>query len=113
MGNELSQHIDQAQKSGILQLRNFKLTKVTDSSCNSTHTKHSVRENVFMIYIKYLKIPPEIATVAQFLRNLDLSNNKIPQLPANFFTNMKLLKTLNLSSNRLGNLFKFAPFFNI
>lgn len=28
MGNELSRHIDQAQKTGILQLRNFKLTKV-------------------------------------------------------------------------------------
>jgi hypothetical protein len=28
MGNELSQHIDQSQKTGVLQLRNFKLTKV-------------------------------------------------------------------------------------
>jgi hypothetical protein len=29
MGNELSQHVDQAQKTGILQLRNFKLDKVS------------------------------------------------------------------------------------
>lgn len=28
MGNELSKHIEQAQKSGILQLRSFKLNKV-------------------------------------------------------------------------------------
>lgn len=28
MGNELSQHVEQAQKTGVLQLRNFKLTKV-------------------------------------------------------------------------------------
>ena len=28
MGNELGQHIDQSQKTGVLQLRNFKLTKV-------------------------------------------------------------------------------------
>ncbi len=28
MGNELSKHIEHAQKSGVLQLRNFKLNKV-------------------------------------------------------------------------------------
>ena len=28
MGNELSQHIEQSQKTGVLQLRSFKLTQV-------------------------------------------------------------------------------------
>jgi len=28
MGNELGQHIEQSQKTGVLQLRNFKLAKV-------------------------------------------------------------------------------------
>lgn len=73
MGNELGQHIDQSQKTGVLQLRNFKLTKV----------------------------PPELFNIAQFLRNLDLSSNRIQQLPGSLFTQMQLLKTLNLSNNKL------------
>ena len=35
MGNEMSQHIEHAQKTGVLQLRNFKLTKV--SPANETY----------------------------------------------------------------------------
>lgn len=76
MGNELSQHVDQAKKTGILQLRSFKLTK----------------------------LPPEIFPVMQFVRNLDLSGNKLALIPDELFTNAKNLKTLNLSGNRLGTL---------
>jgi Leucine-rich repeat (LRR) protein len=75
MGNELSQHLDNSKKTGILQLRSFKL----------------------------IKIPPEIFPITQFLRNLDLSNNRITVLPPELFTNTKILKTLNLSSNKIGN----------
>lgn len=73
MGNELSQHIDNSQKTGILQLRNFKLNK----------------------------IPPEIMPVAKFLRNLDLSNNRIHEIPTGLFAKLQILKTLNLANNKL------------
>ena len=74
MGNELSQHIDNSQKTGVLQLRSFKLAKV----------------------------PVEVEQVGQFLRNLDLSNNRIQILPATLFLKMNSLKTLNLSANKIG-----------
>lgn len=73
MGNEMSQHIDNSQKTGILQLRNFKLNK----------------------------IPPEILPIAKCLRNLDLSNNRITEIPTGLFAKMQTLKTLNLASNKL------------
>lgn len=73
MGNELSQHIDNSQKTGILQLRNFKLNK----------------------------IPPEILQIAQYLRNLDLSNNRILNIPTGLFAKLQILKTLNLANNKL------------
>ncbi|XP_023332106.1 leucine-rich repeat-containing protein 57 [Eurytemora carolleeae] len=49
------------------------------------------------------KFPPELAKVADKLRNLDLSNNKIPSLPANIGA-FKLLKSLNISKNRIKEL---------
>ncbi|CAF1040330.1 unnamed protein product [Brachionus calyciflorus] len=73
MGNQISEHVDQAQKTGILQLRGFKL----------------------------YKIPPEVFTVTQFLRNLDLSNNRLNIITSNLFINAKILKNLNLSNNRI------------
>jgi len=76
MGNELSQHIDNSQKTGILQLRNFKLNK----------------------------IPPEVLPIAQFLRNLDLSNNRIQEIPTGFFAKLQILKLLNLANNKIGHL---------
>lgn len=48
------------------------------------------------------KVPPEIQSIAHALRNLDLSSNRITQLPVNLFTQMQLLKTLNLSNNKIG-----------
>ena len=48
------------------------------------------------------KIPNELFSVTQFLRNLDLSNNKIKQMPPLMFTQMQLLKTLILNNNRIG-----------
>jgi Leucine-rich repeat (LRR) protein len=76
MGNELSQHVEHAQKTGILQLRNFKLVKV----------------------------PNEILPITHLLRNLDLSSNRLEQLPPELFKKMQLLKNLNLSANRLQSL---------
>ena len=35
------------------------------------------------------------------LRNLDLSRNRIPALPANLGSDFRLLRTLRLSDNRL------------
>jgi Leucine-rich repeat (LRR) protein len=75
MGNELPKHIEPAKKTGILQLRNFKLDKV----------------------------PPEVIAIAPFLRNLDLSNNKLVNLPSDMFKSFKILKTLNISHNQIGN----------
>ena len=82
MGNELSQHLEQSKKTGILQLRNFKLAKV----------------------------PPEVFPITQFLRNLDLSTNKLISLPPELFINTKSLKNLNLSQNKLG-IKKFMLFY--
>jgi Leucine-rich repeat (LRR) protein len=82
MGNELSQHLDQSKKTGILNLRSFKLNK----------------------------IPPEVFQITQFLRNIDLSNNKIVILPSEFFINTKNLKTLNLSNNKIGRQLSFQVF---
>ena len=49
------------------------------------------------------KVPNEVLPIAQFLRNLDLANNRIQQLPTtNFFSRMQILKTLNLSNNKIG-----------
>ena len=84
MGNESSQHIENAQKTGVLQMRNFKL----------------------------LKVPNEIEQIGQFLRNLDLSNNKIQILPQTLFLKMNTLKNLNLSNNRIGKMIHFKINFN-
>lgn len=76
MGNEMGKHVENSQKTGILQLRDFKLSS----------------------------IPPEILPVAKFLRNLDLSNNKLKEIPTGLFAKLQILKTLNFSSNRLESL---------
>ncbi|RNA35469.1 leucine-rich repeat-containing 57 isoform X2 [Brachionus plicatilis] len=73
MGNELSRHIEQAKKTGVLQLRDFKLTKV----------------------------PPELFQIAKSIRNLDLSHNRLTIITSNLFTNMENLKTLNISNNKI------------
>jgi len=73
MGNEQSQHYENSQKTGILQMRNFKLKQ----------------------------IPPEIMPIANSLRNLDLSNNRIQEIPTGLFAKMQILKTLNLANNKL------------
>jgi len=46
------------------------------------------------------KFPPELVKVTGNLRNLDLSNNKIIQLPANIGA-FKFLKNLNMSRNKI------------
>lgn len=46
-------------------------------------------------------MPNEILPITQYLRNLDLSNNKIKQLPTQLFTKTQILKTLNLSNNKI------------
>lgn len=73
MGNEQSQHIEHAHKTGILQLKNFKLQKV----------------------------PDELLPVAKKLRTLDLSTNRLKEIPAQLFKELVLLKTLNLNNNKL------------
>lgn len=73
MGNELSQHISHAQKTGVLQLKNFKL----------------------------LKAPEEILQVSKTLRTLDLSSNRITSISLSIYQSLVNLKTLNLDNNRL------------
>ena len=96
MGNELSQHVEQSKKTGVLQLRNFKLTQV-----NFILIKWPNMFKKFTLQIKKNKVPNEILPITQFLRNLDLSNNKIKQLPNQLFIKTQLLKTLNLSNNKI------------
>jgi len=73
MGNELGQHVNQSQKTGVLQLRNFKLTKV----------------------------PDEVQQVAQYLRTLDLSTNRLRAVEASLFRSLVQLKVLQLNENKL------------
>ncbi|GMS83141.1 hypothetical protein PENTCL1PPCAC_5316, partial [Pristionchus entomophagus] len=68
----LAQHMDNAKKSRILQLKNHGLKTA----------------------------PAELAHVAEFLRNLDLSQNKLTTLPA-FIGLFQELKQLHLSENLL------------
>ena len=46
--------------------------------------------------------------VAKFLRNLDLSNNRIKEIPTGLFAKLQILKSLNLATNRLGKSNKTA-----
>ena len=46
-------------------------------------------------------MPEELNQLTANLRNLDISENKIPMLPPSF-GQFKMLKSVNLSSNRLG-----------
>lgn len=73
MGNSgLKQHYETASKTGVLQISNQKLRE----------------------------IPPEVLSLSEKLRNLDLSKNKLIYLPEDVST-LKLLKQLNLESNKL------------
>ena len=47
-------------------------------------------------------MPPEINSIARSLRTLDLSSNKIDEIPANLFSSLINLKTLNLDCNKIG-----------
>jgi len=78
MGNKagsLKQHIETAEKTGSLSFSDKGLEK----------------------------FPPELVKVVNNLRNLDLSNNKITQLPDNIGS-FKMLKTLALHKNKLSEL---------
>lgn len=78
MGNKqgsLGNHLDTASKTGALAFPGKKLEE----------------------------FPEDLSKVAQTLRNLDLSNNRITGLPSSI-GNFKALKTLNLSGNRITQL---------
>lgn len=73
MGNSgLKQHYETASKTGVLQISNHKLKE----------------------------IPEEVFTLAENLRNLDLSKNKITRVPEDL-SMFKFLKQLNLSTNMI------------
>lgn len=73
MGNSsVKQHYETASKTGVLQLSDHKLKDV----------------------------PPEVFTLSEILRNLDLSKNKISSLPDDI-AKLKHLKLLKLDTNRL------------
>ncbi|XP_026484422.1 leucine-rich repeat-containing protein 57-like [Vanessa tameamea] len=73
MGNSgLKQHYETASKTGVLQISNHKLKE----------------------------IPEEVFTLAEQLRNLDLSKNKIPYIPEDM-SMFKFLKQLNVSTNMI------------
>ncbi|GFO49231.1 leucine-rich repeat-containing protein 57 [Plakobranchus ocellatus] len=73
MGNSnLKQHIDTAQKTGACQLRRLNLKEV----------------------------PEELQKLAKMLRTVDLSDNKIPQLPP-WFVTFASLKNLTMNNCRL------------
>ncbi len=96
MGNELSQHISHAQKTGVLQLKNFKLLKVR------LWTKNL---KIFIANASFSyspKAPEEILQVSKTLRTLDLSSNRITSISLSIYQSLVNLKTLNLDNNRLG-----------
>ncbi|XP_028169504.1 leucine-rich repeat-containing protein 57-like [Ostrinia furnacalis] len=73
MGNAgLKQHYETASKTGVLQISDHKLKD----------------------------IPPEVISLSEKLRNLDLSKNRLSYLPEEL-SKFKLLKQLNLESNKL------------
>ncbi|CAH0722441.1 unnamed protein product, partial [Brenthis ino] len=73
MGNSgLKQHYETASKTGVLRISDHKLKE----------------------------IPEDVFSLSESLRNLDLSKNKISQIPEDLSL-LKLLKQLNLSSNNI------------
>ena len=81
MGNSIKKHVEMAGKTGTCTLVNMDLSK----------------------------IPPEVISGLQKLRNLDVHTNKISKLPDEFCTLVNL-RTVNLSDNRLGMSFCFEHF---
>ncbi|XP_038209351.1 leucine-rich repeat-containing protein 57-like [Zerene cesonia] len=76
MGNSgLKQHYETASKTGVLQISNHRLKE----------------------------IPEEVLNLADHLRNLDLSKNKISSI-ADDISKLKLLKQLNLNTNSIHDL---------
>lgn len=76
MGNSvLKQHYETASKTGVLQISNHKLKE----------------------------IPEDVFGLSEQLRNLDLSKNKISQIPEGI-SSLKLLKQLNLGTNNIHSL---------
>nr|CAH0102086.1 unnamed protein product [Daphnia galeata] len=74
MGNSgLKQHLENSSKTGVFQLKDANLSE----------------------------LPPELLQIAQTLRTLDLSGNKIEQLPSKI-SSFNMLKHLTLNKNRLG-----------
>lgn len=47
-------------------------------------------------------MPNEILDVAKNLRTLDLSTNRIVQIPSNLFQSLVIVKTINLENNKIG-----------
>jgi len=77
MGNSgLKQHIENSGKTGVFQMKDAGLAE----------------------------FPPEIYHIAANLRTLDMSGNKISQLPGKIAT-FSGLKNLTFSKNRLGGFF--------
>lgn len=75
MGNSLKPHLENAQKTGVLQLCSKKITEV----------------------------PPELQKLVKVLRTLDLSDNKLPSLPR-YLGEFAHIKHLTLAKNRIREL---------
>ncbi|CAL1541842.1 unnamed protein product [Lymnaea stagnalis] len=99
MGNSnLKQHIETAQKTGVCQLRHLNLKEVPEELQKLSKNLRTVdlSDN------KILQLPPWFVTLAS-LKNFTLNNTKIAELPEDF-GKLKKLEVISLSGNSLTHL---------
>lgn len=100
MGNSssISNHISNAQKTGVCQLSNMQIKEVFAPL------------KLYFSYLILLQLPSQLLRLNHNLRSLDLSTNKIEILPE-AIGNFTVLKNLNLNNNLLSE--SKAIFFNL
>lgn len=100
MGNSgLKQHYDTASKTGVLQLSDCKLKEIPFE----VHNLCAILRNLDLSKNKITNIPEDISKF-KLLKQLNLDTNKIESLP-NSLSNLNKLELLNLSNN----LMSFLP----
>ena len=95
-------HIDNATRTGACSLDNMMLMEVKRGSewCVSERATWFVRQLKEDLPC-FAQFPKELERISKVLRNLDLSSNKLPELPP-VISLFSMLKSLNCDDNRIG-----------
>lgn len=95
MGNkQVRQHIENAQKTGVLKISQMRLAELPAGYKNNLPTNLrtlDISQNKFVI------IPPEVANLT-LLKHLNLSGNRLSEIP-DFIGSLIKLETLNAQDN--------------